>query len=74
MEQEIIDFICDYRELDSKEICADSNLVTDCGLGSFDIVELCCQLEEKYEVCISEDDIMTLKTIHDLSEYIMNKK
>lgn len=74
MLQEIIDFICEYRELDPATINGDSNLVVDCSLGSFDIVELCCQLEDKFDVTISEDDIVEYKTIKDLADSIESKK
>ncbi|SHO53571.1 acyl carrier protein [Anaerocolumna xylanovorans] len=74
MTKEIIEFISDYYGLNITDIHADSELVADLGLQSYDVVEMCCQLEENYMIEISEEDIVNIRTVQELSDYVTQKQ
>lgn len=67
MFEEIKELAQEYTEAD---ITLDTELRSDLGLTSFDLVSLLSEVEEKYGVQISEEDIASLITVKDLIEYI----
>ena len=73
MNQEIIQFIAEYYGIDPAEISEDSAFVEDLGLQSYSVIEMCCELEERYEIEVSEDDIVNMTKISDLGKYIETK-
>lgn len=73
MTEEICDFLSEYFGMDRNEIKEESNFVTDLGLQSYSVIEMCCQLEEKYGIEIPEEDIVNITTVKELSKYIKEK-
>lgn len=71
MFEEIKELAQEYTEAD---ITLDTELRSDLGLTSFDLVSLLSEVEEKYGVQISEEDIASLITVKDLIEYINKNK
>ncbi|MDR0493089.1 MAG: phosphopantetheine-binding protein [Nitrososphaerota archaeon] len=65
--QEIIRRYTDDENILIKE---DMVLLTDLGLNSFELVEIICEVEEKFGVEIPDRVIGDFKTIQDLMDYI----
>ena len=63
-------------ELDVEEalITPDANFVEDLKLNSLELADLVVLCEEKYNIEIEEDDLHSLITIGDLTDYIEEKK
>lgn len=74
MINELIDFISEYFGISKENIKPDSEFVANLGLQSYSLIEMCCALEEQYGIEISEDDIVNIFTVRDLSCYIAEKK
>jgi len=72
MINEVIRFIRDFHNLDNEEISKDSYLVADLGLESYNVIEMCCAIEEHFSIFISENDISKLETVGDIVNYIHN--
>ena len=66
MIDKVIEFIRENQDLQDIEITGESQLVRDLGLSSFDLVEMCCQLEETFDIVINDDDMVSIVTINDL--------
>jgi acyl carrier protein len=66
MKEQVIDFIRSNQNLKEAEITGESQLVRDLGISSFDLVEMCCQLEEDFGIVINEEIMMSIVTIDDL--------
>ena len=66
MQDKIIDFIRDYGNLNDMLITSDSKLTLDLGLSSFELIEMCCQIEEKFGIEISEENMLHIRTINDI--------
>lgn len=64
--------IAKQLRLDVSEIADDSALVEDLGAGSIDIVEMLMTLEDEMDIIIP-DDVVGLKTIKDIANYIENE-
>ena len=45
-------------------------LIKDLGADSLDLVQTVMDIEDKYNIRISEDDVKTLQTIGDIRKYI----
>ena len=55
-----------------EEITAESTLVNDLGLSSFDIVSIVTAFEDEFDIEISDRDIRKLVSVADIMEYIEN--
>jgi len=73
--EDIIAFIREYNGIsDDVQIDGDTQITAQLGLSSFDIVEMCCQMEEQFEIEINDEDLSGIVTIGDFAELISGKK
>lgn len=56
-----------------EEITAESTLVNDLGLSSFDIVSIVTAFEDEFDIEISDRDIRKLVSVADIIDYIVEK-
>ncbi len=57
----------------SGEITANSNLKEDLGADSLDIFEFVMALEEAYDIEIPSEDLVDIKTVQDIMDYLKSK-
>lgn len=74
MFEEIKNQIAELLNVEPEKVTAESNLITDLKADSMDIATLLLELEEKYGIEISEDDMDSLQTVGDIVQYIETKK
>lgn len=73
MYEAVTQIICDYTgETDS--LTPETNLVTDLGLSSFDVVSLIGEFEDAFEIEIPTEDIEELETVQGVVDYITRLK
>jgi acyl carrier protein len=53
-----------------KKVTENTAFKMDLELDSFEIINLICALEEKYDMTINEMDMASLVTVGDLSDYL----
>jgi acyl carrier protein len=51
----------------------ESNLVEDLGVDSLDLVGVYLQIQDHYNVVVSEDDMPTLVSLGDLTQYVADR-
>ena len=51
-------------------ITRESVLLTDIGLNSFELIDMLCEVEESFDIEISDRAISELKTVQDVLDYI----
>ena len=56
-----------------EEVTMDSNLVTDIGADSLDIVQLLIKMEKEYGFKFSDEEMKNVKTVGDVVRYIEEK-
>lgn len=56
--------------VDEGRVKADSNLVNDLGADSLDAVELIMEIEDHFNISVSEEDAQKLHTVQDIIDYI----
>lgn len=60
-------------EIDPELINEDTNIVEDLGVDSLDIVELIMELEETYNIVITNDEAGDLSTVGKIAKFIESK-
>ena len=68
--KKITDALSGYIKNKAIKIEGTSQLREDLGLDSMDTIELVFQLEENFNIQISDDDIMGLNTVDSVVQYI----
>ncbi len=72
MEEKVIELISNYQGIPKESITKQSDLVKDLGLSSYDVVDLSCEIEDKFHVEIPDTELTHLHTIEDLTN-LLNK-
>lgn len=70
----ILQIIADQLSVTVDDITIDSKIVDDLGADSLDIVELIDKLEKEFQAEISDSDVMKIKTVSDILDYIENNE
>ena len=71
MLEKIAEILSKYTK---EEITAESTLVNDLGLSSFDIVSIVTTFEDEFDIEISDRDIRKLVSVADIMNYIENNQ
>ncbi len=70
MLEKIIEIIAAHLGSDADEITEDTNIADELGADSLDIVEILIEIENEFDVSISDEEIPNLKTVRDIVEYV----
>ena len=70
MFNEIKEMIVQNLDIDPKLIKEETNLRNDLDINSFELVNLICLFEDKYDLDFNERDIRDIKTIKDAENLI----
>ena len=74
MFEKVVEIIADQLGLDAADIKLESNLTDDLKADSIDIVALIMNLEAECGIEISDDELLTLKTVGDVVAFTEAKK
>tara|TARA_B110000263_G_C15159046_1_gene441558 strand:+ start:356 stop:586 length:231 start_codon:yes stop_codon:yes gene_type:complete len=66
----IKEIIMDKLGVEESKITMEANFINDLGADSLDQVELIMELEEKFEIEITDEDAESLVTVEKVYEYI----
>lgn len=70
MLEKLREIICEFVDMDPAEITPDTNIRTDLGLNSLELVNLAVEIEEAFEVEIPDREAMDLATVQDAMDII----
>jgi len=71
MLEKVQEIINQYIEGEDIVVTSDMTLFVDLGLNSYEIVQVICEIEEKFDTRTSEKSIGDFRTIQDVLEYIV---
>ncbi|MBE6895662.1 MAG: acyl carrier protein [Ruminococcaceae bacterium] len=73
MEEKLFKFIKDVvgKVTGKKNIIYDTDFVKDLGLNSFDIMNIVCVFEDKFDTEIPSRDVWKLHTVKDVIDYMI---
>lgn len=70
--EKVREILCEQLDIPEDEVTTDTNIVSDLGLDSIDVVDFIMSLEEEFDKEIPDEDIEKIKTIGDVVSYIEN--
>ncbi len=73
-EQKVIEILAQQLRIDKNKITGSTNIATDLGADSLDLVEILMSLEEEFNVSIPDEAIPSIVTVSDLVKYIDEHK
>ena len=72
-QEKIISIIMDKLGVEKSKITPEANFTTDLGADSLDQVELIMQLEEEFDLEISDEEAESLTTVDKVLKFLNNK-
>ena len=72
--EKIKDIMQEELGKDRNQVTLESDIIKDLGLDSLDIVTLIMAVEDEYEFTADDDEIVALKTVGDVVNYIEKNK
>lgn len=70
----IQEILADHLNLTAEEIKMESNITSDLGADSLDLVEMIMDFEEEFNVSIPDAEVEKIKTVGDLVNFIEANK
>lgn len=70
MIDKIMQILADATSIDYSEITPDMSISEDLGIDSLDLVDIAMALEDEFDIMVSDDELASLKTVHDIASYI----
>jgi acyl carrier protein len=70
IEEKVINIISNKLGLPKEEVTPDASFTMDLGADSLDTVELIMDFEKEFDLKISDEDAMGIKSVGDAIEYI----
>ncbi len=62
--------ICDYFEIDDDEFLPEASLADDFGLDELDLADLSMDVEDNFEIELSDEALENIATVGDLVKFI----
>lgn len=73
MFERVCEVLEEFVEISKEEMTFESDLISDLGLNSIDVVEIVVAMEEEFEIEIPDRMISSFKTIADIVKYVEGK-
>ena len=70
MLEQLRSIICEFVDMDPNAITPETNIRTDLGLNSLELVNLAVEIEEAFDVEIPDREAMDLATVQDAMDII----
>lgn len=67
---ELLEMMNEYTDGRITQVNSDDVLTSDLGLNSFELFDLVCMIEEKYEISIPDRILPSLVTVKDIVSYL----
>lgn len=73
-ENKVKEIICDLLSTEIEDLKLETDLREDLQADSLDFTEIVMQIEDDFEIETEEEDMLKIKTIGDIVNYIESKK
>lgn len=72
--EKVVDILSKQLGIEKNKVDKNTNIATDLGADSLDLVEILMSLEDEFSVSIPDEAIPEIKTVDDLVRYIDSQK
>ena len=73
MLEQIKELLANELRIPLEKITDDAAIIEDLGADSLDVVEMLMALEETFSITVPDEDVINLKTVRGVAEYVENK-
>ncbi|MBP3686048.1 MAG: acyl carrier protein [Clostridia bacterium] len=73
MLEQIKELLANELRIPKEKITDDAAIIEDLGADSLDVVEMLMSLEETFSITVPDEDVVQLKTVRSVAEYIEKK-
>lgn len=73
LEDKVIDIIVEQLNVTREECAPEASFINDLGADSLDLVELIMEMEENFNVMVSDDELEKVRTIQDVIDFLKRK-
>ncbi|MEA2014550.1 MAG: acyl carrier protein [Thermodesulfobacteriota bacterium] len=73
VEDKVKKVIIDQLNITEEECVPEAAFIDDLGADSLDVVELIMAMEDNFGMDISDDDLMKIRTVRDIIDYIKKR-
>jgi len=74
LEEKVIEIIMEQLDVTKEECVPEAAFIDDLGADSLDIVELVMAMEENFGIEMTDEELMKIRTIQDVIDFIKRKK
>ena len=74
VEQKVKEILAEQLGVDAGKITLETNVATDLGADSLDLVEILMSLEDEFGVSIPDEQIAEIKTVKQIVDFINSNK
>lgn len=68
--EKLAEIISEYAEIDAEDVTAETNIRTDLGLNSLELVNVAVAIEDEFDVEIPDREALGLETVDDVIKLI----
>ena len=72
-QEKVIDIIVDKLGVEKSKVTPEASFINDLGADSLDQVELIMQLEEEFDLEISDEEAESLTTVNEVLKFLNSK-
>ena len=69
MFEKMVEMICQYVEVEAKDITRDSRFIEDLGFNSYDVMSMMGDAEAEFDIEIDQEEAVKYKTVGELADY-----
>ena len=70
IKERIIKFLRQYYNLKDMQITGKSKLILDLGISSFELLDMCTQIEHEFSVRIRDENLVKIESVNDVVNYL----
>ena len=74
MNKRMYEILAKYASIPEEDIHESSSLALDCGLNSFDIINVVMEFEEEFDIEIEDDKLSMIQTVADIIFQVENAR
>jgi len=73
IQQRVISIVAEQSGIEAGQIKIESNLVSDLGMDSLDIIETVMAVEDEFAIEITDEETERMATVSDITTYLIQK-
>ncbi len=73
LDDRVIEIIMEHLDVTREECVPEASFIEDLGADSLDLVELIMEMEENFELQISDEELEKIRTIQDVLTFLRSK-